>query len=156
MHANTPPQVGLPGLQQHLYRGVGQAALNGERFQEASFVHRQCWLQLRHLYRGVGQAALCCKRCHAAIPACCNPTLPSRPVSLAFTPWRRCAAGGPGRLLRPGAPKPPPPPPPRAQATLAFYALALHSGPLPPERNIIPVDADDFLQALRCAVVYEM
>jgi hypothetical protein len=35
------------------------------------------------------------------------------------------------------------------EATLAFFNMALFTGPLPPEGGIVPIDADGFLQQLR-------
>lgn len=35
------------------------------------------------------------------------------------------------------------------EATLAFFNMALFTGPLPPEGGIVPIDADAFLQQLR-------
>ncbi len=37
------------------------------------------------------------------------------------------------------------------EATLAFFNMALFTGPLPPDGGIVPIDADGFLQQLRCA-----
>lgn len=38
------------------------------------------------------------------------------------------------------------------EATLAFFNMALFTGPLPPDGGIVPIDADGFLQQLRWAV----
>lgn len=35
------------------------------------------------------------------------------------------------------------------EATLAFFNMALFTGPLPPDGGIVPIDADGFLQQLR-------
>ena len=117
--------VGYEGLPGELYRRVGAAMTASERFQEVRARRRP----------GLGGAGRACGgagRRAVGWAACARP--------LGGLAASRLNTSRPRAL-----------PALYTQATLAFFNLALFAGPLPPERGVVPIDADAFLQRLRCA-----